>query len=319
MNECIRYTSNDINHISNTTNSQLKLPQEAIDMITSLADQVGAPTYVKTPQFNKDRKKRKENGNEEWAVLRNFKATEIVNHASDVDKTIDTIRMAINKMTDETKEARIKEIKQNLNDIKTKENYNENINKISNIIFDIACGNKFYSNLYAELLLELMTECPEMKDIFNSNLSNYLKVYEKIDYVDANTDYEQFCVLNKENENRRALSTFLFNLVGNKLISNNIIHDLLDSMRVDISTMITQDNKKYIIDEIMENIMIFITGENAQDIILYNYESKDKLLSYIRTIAMMNANTNKEKYPSLSSKLIFKCEDILDILEDDED
>ena len=114
MNECIRYTSNDINHISNTTNSQLQLPQEAIDMITSLADQVGAPTYVKTPQFNKDRKKRKENGNEEWAVLRNFKATEIVNHASDVDKTIDTIRMAINKMTDETKEARIKEIKQNL-------------------------------------------------------------------------------------------------------------------------------------------------------------------------------------------------------------
>ena len=59
-------------------------------------------------------------------------------------------------------------------------------------------------------------------------------MYDKIDYVDANVNYEQFCVLNKENENRCALSSFLFNLVHTKLINNKIIHDLLDNMKYEI-------------------------------------------------------------------------------------
>ena len=96
MTECIRYTPDDINNISDTTTSTIQLPDKTIDMINSLAEQVGAPSYVKTPQFNKDRKKRKENGNDEWSVIRSFKATEIVSHTSDIDKTIDNIRMSIN-------------------------------------------------------------------------------------------------------------------------------------------------------------------------------------------------------------------------------
>ena len=36
-------------------------------------------------------------------------------------------------------------------------------------------------------------------------------------------------------------------------------------------------------------------------------------------LSLMNVSNNKETYPSLSSKLIFKCQDILDKLDDDDD
>jgi hypothetical protein len=323
MTSCTRYTPAEINYINDTTTSTIQLPQQTLDMISTLAEQVGAPSYVKTPQFNKDRKKRIQpnNGNEEWAVLRNFKTTEIISHNNAIDKVIDNIRMSINKMTDENKTERIEEIKKYLCDIKSNENYDENICKISKIVFDIACSNKFYSRMYALLLSELITVCPEMKSIFDTNLSEYLKLYEKIEYIDANIDYDKFCVVNKINENRRALSAFMFNLVDQKIIANIIIHNLLDNMKYKVDTMLKQSDphKKYIIDETMENIMIFITSKNAQTLVLETYENKSELLSYIKMISLMNISNNKATYPGLSSKLIFKCEDILDILEDDED
>jgi len=52
--------------------------------------------------------------------------------------------------------------------------------------------------------------------------------------------------------------------------------------------------KKYIIDETMENIMIFITSKNAQTLVLENYENKAELLSYIKMISLMNVSNNKE-------------------------
>ena len=34
-------------------NNSFQLPQEIIDLITSLSEQVGAPNYIKTPAFTK--------------------------------------------------------------------------------------------------------------------------------------------------------------------------------------------------------------------------------------------------------------------------
>lgn len=321
MTSCIRYTPTEINNINDTTTSRIQLPQSTINMISTLAEQVGAPSYIKTPQFNKDRKRRTQpnNDNEEWVVFRNFKPTEIVSHTNVVDQVIDNIRMSINKMTDANKMERIDEIKKYLNDIQPDEKYDENICKISKIVFDIACSNKFYSSMYALLLSELIAACPAMRVIFDTNLVEYLKLYEKIEYIDANIDYDKFCILNKVNENRRALSAFMFNLVDQKIIDNAIIHNILNNMKYEIDIMLKQPDKKYIIDEMMENIMIFITGKNAHALILETYENYSNLLSYIRMLSLMNASNSKETYPSLSSKLIFKCEDILDILDEEED
>ena len=57
------------------------LSEDTITIVNQLAEQVGAPSYNKTPVFeNKEYKKRKYNGNltgEDWEAFRNFKATEI--------------------------------------------------------------------------------------------------------------------------------------------------------------------------------------------------------------------------------------------------
>ena len=67
------YYLDDFKAISEQIN-EISLSQEVVDMINNLAQLVGAPTYVKTPNFkqNGNRSKKKSS---DWGLLRNFKAT----------------------------------------------------------------------------------------------------------------------------------------------------------------------------------------------------------------------------------------------------
>ena len=82
-----------------------ELSENTVNMVNKLAEQVGAPTYNKTPVFeNKEYKKRKTNGNltgEDWDAFRNFKATEI-SSSTGINKYFDNIRFSLNKMTENT-------------------------------------------------------------------------------------------------------------------------------------------------------------------------------------------------------------------------
>ena len=47
----IHYSLGDFININN--NSNFKLPQETVDIISQLSEQVSSPSYVRTPVFNK--------------------------------------------------------------------------------------------------------------------------------------------------------------------------------------------------------------------------------------------------------------------------
>jgi hypothetical protein len=94
---------------------ECELPQQMIDLISSIADQVGAPSYVKTPVFPKRdkpedpvapvRKKPRNAASEitedDWETIRTFQATEL-NKRQGIDAHLDGIRSDLNKITDKT-------------------------------------------------------------------------------------------------------------------------------------------------------------------------------------------------------------------------
>ena len=121
MTTIIRYTLEEFNTIM-FDGIQLELPKDTIDLITSIANQVGATDYIRTPQFpkrvqppgvgvgigaclpgNRRRQKNQEINDEDWDTIRKFQTTEIKKNEG-LQACIDEIRKSLNKVTEKTYE-----------------------------------------------------------------------------------------------------------------------------------------------------------------------------------------------------------------------
>lgn len=338
-----RYTLQDFATIT-FSGFDIKLPDETLSIITDLAMQVGSPTYIKTPIFHKrDIKNNSEeynlmmlngsnanNGNnnngfeqpfkrknrngrnngrnneiineDDWDNMKSFQATKI-----EVKGNIDLIRSALNKMTDKN----YSEYFATIVDLLEQEIQNsstEEIMRIGNAIFEIASNNRFYSKLYAELYTSLINKFSIMKQIFENNLSSFLELFNTIEYVDSDKDYDKFCKNNKDNERRKALSAFFVNLMTNSIITKDKIIELSTSLLKQVVTLMKEENKKNEVDEMTENIAIFYNKSLFEKYKEPIYENK----TFTETIEML-ARCKVKNHPSLSSKSIFKYMDIIDM------
>ena len=78
-----KYTCDDFKDII-SNGFDYTLPNYTIEIVNKISSQVGAPTYIKTPVFEKQTrwKKKRFNDNfndEEWETFRSFKTTESKN------------------------------------------------------------------------------------------------------------------------------------------------------------------------------------------------------------------------------------------------
>ena len=148
------YSLSDFESIS--WSNKFVIPNDILEKINELSNQVGAPSYVKTPSFSNEkslRKKKKSNENlQDWEMVRNFQKTEIVKKEG-IEKELDTIRLLINKITEKTYDKIFEKLKENFN----KENpiTKEWCNLIVEEIFKIATNSKFNNYLYAKLCFDL--------------------------------------------------------------------------------------------------------------------------------------------------------------------
>ena len=177
---------------------------------------------------------------------------------------------------------------------------------VSTSIFDIASNNRFYSKLYADLYTELIHKYEIMNTIFESNLSKFLELFQKIEYVDSSKDYNRFCEINKDNEKRKALSAFFVNLTHTGIISQDKLFELTGDLLNQLIILIEQTDKKNEVDEISENIGI-----------LYNKKLFNKCTVQIQEMTILQIITKLSKskvktFPSLTNKSIFKFMDILE-------
>lgn len=306
----------------------IKLPEETISIITELAQQVGSPTYIKTPIFEKKempamkenferggsdanfRKKRRGNqgmemvNDEDWETIRTFQATKMVQKEG-IDAKFDMIRSCLNKISDKTYEEQCAKIIDVMDQLESGEN---DMLRIGNAVFEIASNNRFYSKLYADLYTRLIHKYEIMNTVFENNLSCFLEVFTKIEYVNAEENYDLFCKINLDNEKRKALSTFFVNLSVTKIITHDKIIEFVANLLKQVLTFIDKENKKNEVHEIVENIAI-----------LYNKEifSNSKILmptgeTIVGTIERL-AKSSAKSFVSFSNKSIFKFMDMVDM------
>ena len=329
----MRYTLEDITSIL-FNGFDYSLNEAVLNVISEIALQVGSPDYVKTPVFKKrenpmkvdpqlkeyggggaNKKNRRGKvheiiNDEDWENIRTNQSSS-TEEKSGVHSQIDTIRSYLNKMTDKTyKDMRDKIIE--VIDKLIEDNISpEDMSQYSSIIFDIASNNRFYSKSYADLYSELSKRYEIMMSTFESNFVKFIDLFNNIEYVDPNVNYDRFCEINKNNEKRKALSSFYINLMKNGIITRKQIVDITRNLFNQIYTFIQIEDKRNEVDELTENI-----------IILYNkdyYESDDgtdyeKINGHtINEIIEIIANSKVKDYKSLTNKSLFKFMDLIDM------
>ncbi len=288
------------------------LSENTITIVNELAEQVGAPSYNKTPVFeNKEYKKRKYNGNltgEDWDAFRNFKATEIAS-SSGINKYFDDIRFSLNKMTENTYDSVRDEIIELLKNMMEEKYDDDAYNNVGKSIFDMASSNKFYSDIYAKLYSDIMKEFDMFKDIFNTNLKQFMELFKNIEVADNdNVDYNKLCEINKQNDKRRALSLFFVNLMNYGVITEDNIIEIIDELQNKIIDCADKNGFTASVEELSENIFIIVTNV------------KDRLNDHIVWTTIVNRIVNitemsSSEKPSINNKVIFKHMDLMDILE----
>lgn len=297
------YTLDEISKIKNS-GFTITLPESILNVISEISSQVGAPNYVKTPQFHSRVNKNRGGGNdlsaEDWAAIRNFKATERVEKTG-IDKIIQELRGELNKLTEKNFDA----ISGNLID-KMAEIAEEYKDKIAEHIFEIASTNKFYSEVYAKLFKMVIDKFDFMRGVFEERFKTYMDVFSKIEAVDPNEDYDRFCDVNKVNERRKAISQFFVNLMLQGLLEKDqlmtIVHSLIDLM----ISYANESGKKAEGVEIAENIYILVKSMKS---VFTEDEVKEMEKTFTIITAMKPSPQN-----SMTNKIMFKYMDLMDEL-----
>ena len=323
MTATLKYTLQDFTDIA-FNGFNLMLPEDVIQIISGLSKEVGSPDYVKTPVFKKRenpmktetaifaiKKKRGNRGAElnddEWGAVRTFQTTKLEDKIG-LDATIDVIRSHLNKMTDKNYIDMRNKIIDIINNIIAEKASDDDMSRVSTIIFDIASTNRFFSKIYAELYSDLLSKYIEMNVVFENSLNKFTELFDLIEYVESTVDYDKFCKINKDNEKRKALGAFFMNLMNNNIITKEKIVDITRNLLSQLHTHISLDNKKNEVDELTENIALLYSKE------LYNtvkYEPIDGMT--INELISKLAHSKVKDYKSLTNKTIFKFMDLVEM------
>ena len=302
------YSLKDFENISWT--NKFVLPTESIELINKLSNQVASPDYVKTPKFaSNDRtmyKKKKRHNNddlksEDWETIRNFKKTEIVKKEG-IEKEIDSIRLLINKLTDKSYTVIVENMFTILDELSENKEYdNASMDRIGYAIFNMATSNKFNSNVYAKLCNALNNKYEFMVPIISNNISEFMKLFDNMVFVDPNENYDKFCDMNIENERRRAMSLFLTSLYKNNVITLDYVIDNIVNIQTKMMDTKNDESKQMENNELIENLFILITNIDSP-------QSSDKWPSILTKINDIKTT----KYAGITNKCKFKHMDLFD-------
>jgi hypothetical protein len=312
------YTLKDFTDIT-FNGFDFKLPEDTLITISELSQQVGSPSYIKTPIFQKkelavglDKKKKRTHKSTEvlndadWETLRTFQTTTI-EQKSGIEMHVDTVRSLLNKMSDKLYLEPCEKIIEILESLILENTSDADMLRIGTIIFEIASNNRFYSKLYADLYSTLISRFQIMDNIFNTNLSSFMNIFECIEYVDSEKDYDKFCKINKDNEHRKALSLFFVNLNINGIISDEKMYELASNLLNKLLLFIENSDNKNEVDEITENIVLIYNKTK-----FVNYTTLFNGQTYIQVIHRL-AHSKPKMHPSLSNKSIFKFMDLIEM------
>ncbi len=266
---------------------------------------------------------------EEWNALRNFKATKFETKTG-IQQTLSEIRNTLNKMTDKNYDALKTELMNFLQSllynaiiIEEEEQQtdkeekiitsDEDFETVGNFIFDFASSNQFFGQMYAQLYKEILdlnfAKLDIMRTTIHTRLNSYLALFDQIEFVDSEIDYEGFCRVKKINDGRVALSKFFIHLMNLELISKDrVVSEIIGTLQSKIQTALDegQVEKRFIVDELVQNYSIFVTS--SPDIIWKHDRWASDILPHIEKVVACGVT----KTGSLSSRSFYKYVDILE-------
>lgn len=291
------------------------LSEEVKQNIIKISEKVGAPEYIRTPQFEKkDKKRDKLNKKDiniecEWETIRNFEITK-KNKSEGIDIIIDKVRKIINKVTEKTYNNLLPLVIKELDELWGPDAAEEicdaqDVKKLNDSIFLMLSETIFYSKLYALLYKQLLDKYDDINVELDNYIFDYKNKIKEIKYCNPQTDYDEFCRLNKINEKINATGVFLVNLEEFEKIKLEDIVSIIKLIQDSIINLLNQENKTEIIQELSEILgNMVITGKERLRL-------SDEWSTIFHNIDKISQLKVKD-FNSLSNKTIFRHMDIMD-------
>jgi hypothetical protein len=260
----------------------------------------------------RSKKQTKEVTEFEWQTIRSFETTKVVKNEEGIQKEMNALRILLNKLSSDNYQDIEMEITHKLQQLIDEENISKNdLYDLGYMIFEIGTQNSFYSNLYAKLFKTLMCKFESMKDVFDKSYNDFIKIFENIEYVSPDDDYDKYCENNQKNEKRRAIASFMANLVNEEMIKIDEIKKNIYLFINMFKNDICEKDKSFICEEIMEILCNILTNCSK-----YIKENNNETLREIFNSLYEISEYNVKCYVSLTNKSLFKCMDIVEFLEE---
>jgi hypothetical protein len=288
----------DVFKSMNKEDSSYTLPNNIISNIDLLHKLLGVNNIID----NAPRKHQRDNM-DNWKKKELFKAT-VVTKLEGMDQIIGDIKKHMNKLTAKNYDDNLNQIIE-LTDTLI-DTGNECINKLIDILVSVSCNNKYYSNLYAKIYMNMIDkhECFTLckTDIIN----DYLEELKQISIVDPTVDYDKFCESNKMNEKRRGRLLFIIHLYKEKGYENTDLLRIINELDQMINEKKTDKIHNEVINELTEDINIFVTN-------MVDQIKTDNDFTFILDNIRTYSSCNIKEYLGISNRVKFKYMDMMDL------
>ena len=324
----MRYTLNDYEQIKTGQIENDILSEQTIQDFETLYKLVNEyiatlPPVTTNEYTNYDKKKqrkhykhnnnRKYDNNGQWAQQVPFKVTTLEKKEG-MDVKYSDMRSTLNKITLKNQETLLPKVIEIVNYIMNEydsdsEDFQEqdSYSRITGVLLDIVKKIKNGHQVYVNVLKEIIQCYPSFVTQISEFVTTYRNTYDDIIDIDANDNYDGYCDLVKQNDYRRSNSSFIINFTEQNLVGENELITIIETLFDMVLDNIDNEQKTVLIEEITENLSIFIINSHS---FLKTHSQWGTLIEKLNKCSKLKAKDHK----SISSRIVFKYMDIQDAL-----
>tara|TARA_B100000123_G_scaffold80047_2_gene57576 strand:- start:2973 stop:3902 length:930 start_codon:yes stop_codon:yes gene_type:complete len=305
----IAYSLNEIDELKKNIND-FELEEEIKSNLKSLSQLLGIDNHISKNRTNK-KEKTIINDDGLWKKQEVFKTTSFDKNTGILEE-FDKLRGVLNKVSTKNfegqKEETIKCI-DTIMDYETDMSFEEKTEKVIKLFFNVIINNNFFVELYVKILNRVLEKYVHFEGHLSDFLNKYEELLKSIDYCDPDEDYDKYCSINKANEERRSLLSFVIKIVEEDLCSFMELLSIIESLFSKLEMQINDKSFININEEIIEDIGVFIRdGINLINKNVCKYSISKKIQKY--------ATLKTSDFDGFSSRIKFKCLDLVELFVD---
>ena len=239
------------------TTTHLSIPSAVLDMISAMQMAPVAPVYIKKPNYKKFAQHRKPS-EMEWRrdIIAELKAT--IRTKDDPD--YEAIQGIVNKVV----ASNLKDRAKTISDTITKRDDAFRM-RIVNYLFDRGVSMPFYAKLLADMFAQLCEAIPAVHEDLQiyCSIDTFNKMFDQTKTIVfpslAEPGFEdKVCTWNKQKELRRGFGVFAAELHVRGLISEDLLHEAIDTVLSDFTDNIKKP-KNEVVSESVDQVVTFIS------------------------------------------------------------